>query len=232
MKGPNTEEMAKQIYSQEPQAYILALADKLKNVKEFEVPEWAHFVKSGTSRERPPVDRDFWYIRSASILRQLYIKGVVGVERLRTKYGSRKDRGANPDKFRKASGKIIRLILQQAEAAGLVEKVAKLQYGRRLTQTGRDLLDSIEVAAPLGVNIDEVVVEAKAIDVVEQDEDIQEDKGVNVEEKQEENQKEVAKKESKKKNDETPKEAKEDKMDDKVEDVNEETDEKIVEDKE
>lgn len=144
--------MARKIFEKDPEKFIPALAEALKNVPEFEVPEWAMFVKSGVSRERPPIDDDFWYVRAASILRQLYIKGVVGVGRLRTRYGSRKDRGGRACKFRKASGKIIRVILQQAETAGLVEKIDKMQYGRRLTQAGRDLLDSVET--PVKVMID------------------------------------------------------------------------------
>jgi len=136
--------MAKTIFAQDPEKYIPALAEALKNIPEFEVPEWAHYVKTGVSRERPPAMDDFWYTRSASILRQLYIRGVVGVGKLRTRYGSRKDRGGRPDKFFKSGGKIIRVILQQAEAAGLVEKVLRMQHGRRLTQAGRDFLDSID----------------------------------------------------------------------------------------
>lgn len=136
--------MAKTIFAQDPEKYIPALADALKKIPEFEIPIWAMYVKTGPSKERPPADVDFWYIRSASVLRQLYIKGVIGVGKLRTRYGSRKDRGGQPDKFFKGSGKIIRVILQQAEAAGLVEKVTNRQFGRRLTQKGRDFLDSIK----------------------------------------------------------------------------------------
>jgi len=136
--------MAKTIFAKDPVKFIPALAEALKKIPEFEVPEWAQFVKSGVAKARPPVDVDFWYTRTASILRQMYIKGVVGVGKLRTRYGSKMNRGGRPDKFRKASGKIIRVILQQAEAAGLVEKVLRMQHGRRLTQAGRDLLDSIE----------------------------------------------------------------------------------------
>jgi small subunit ribosomal protein S19e len=138
--------MARTIFAQNPEKYIPALAEALKKVPEFKVPEWAMYVKTGVSRERPPASVDFWYIRSASILRQLYIRGVVGVGKLRTKYGSRKDRGGKPDHFFKAGGKIIRVILQQAEEAGLVEKVTRMQHGRRLTQAGRDFLDSIDGA--------------------------------------------------------------------------------------
>ena len=91
--------MAKVIYAKNPVKFIPALAEALKNIPEFAIPEWAQFAKSGSSRQRPPVSDDFWYTRAASILRQLYIKGVVGVGKLRTRYGSRKDRGGKPDKF-------------------------------------------------------------------------------------------------------------------------------------
>jgi len=162
--------MAREIYAKDPELFIPALAEALKKIPEFEAPEWVAFVKTGTSRERPPVDEDFWYVRAASILRQLYIKGVVGVGKLRSRYGSRKDRGGKPDKFKKSGGKIIRVILQQAEAAGLVEKVTRMQHGRRLTQTGRDLLDSVEVAEKKGLDFASTIIAAK-----ETVEDIQEE---------------------------------------------------------
>tara|TARA_Y100000310_G_scaffold271353_1_gene285793 strand:- start:2425 stop:2940 length:516 start_codon:yes stop_codon:yes gene_type:complete len=151
--------MAKVIFTKDPTRFIPALAEALKNLPEFKTPEWAEFVKTGTSKERPPTDQDFWYKRAASILRQLYLKGVIGVGRLRTRYGSKKDRGGKPDEFRKASGKIIRVILQQAEDAGLVEKVKKLQHGRRLTKEGRDLLDSIQVDEKENLDFKKISVE-------------------------------------------------------------------------
>jgi len=153
--------MSKTIYTKDPKEYILKLAEALKGIEEFKIPQWANFVKSGASKERPPTDKDFWYIRSASILRQLYLKGVVGVGRLRTKYGSKKDRGGKPDKFKKAGGKIIRIILQQAEEAGLVEKMNKLQHGRRLTKKGREFLDSINLDSKEGIDFDKMVVSFK-----------------------------------------------------------------------
>jgi len=136
--------MSRSIFEKEPQEFILKLAEELKKIPEFSAPEWALYVKSGVSRQRPPVEDDFWHIRAASILRQLYIKGVVGVGRLRTRYGGRKNRGAKPARFKKASGKIIRVLLQQAESAKLVEKISNKQHGRRLTAYGKELLDSIK----------------------------------------------------------------------------------------
>ena len=120
------------------------LAEALKKIPEFEVPEFAGFVKSSPNRERPPFDVDFWYKRVASILRQLYIRKIVGVNRLKTRYGGKKNRGGKPSRFMKAGGKIIRTIFQQAEKAGLVEKATGKKVGRSLTSQGRKLIEGVE----------------------------------------------------------------------------------------
>ncbi|MEM5815373.1 MAG: 30S ribosomal protein S19e [Candidatus Aenigmatarchaeota archaeon] len=119
---------------------IEKLKEELKKMEKIKPPLWAKIVKSGAHKERPPEQEDFWYIRAASILRRLYIDGPVGVSRLRTYYGGRKNRGMKPKKFYKASGSIIRKILQQLEAEGLISKERK---GRILTPRGRSLIDKI-----------------------------------------------------------------------------------------
>lgn len=123
--------------------FILAVAEHLKKKKEFEAPEWTIFVKTGVSKSRPPEDNEWWYVRAAAILRTLYTRGIIGTKRLRIKYGSRKKRGVRPEKFGKASGKIIRLILQQATKAGLVEYVKGKKTGRKLTKVGKDWLETV-----------------------------------------------------------------------------------------
>ena len=65
--------------------------------------------------------------------------GPVGVVSLRTFYGGKKDRGVNPEKFRKGSGSIVRVALHQLEDAGYVEKV---DAGRIITPEGRSFLDN------------------------------------------------------------------------------------------
>ena len=132
------------IRSIEPGKYNVALAAALKEMEEFQKPEWVSLVKSGTNRQRPIQDVDFWHKRAASILRQLYINGTVGVQRLRTRYGGRKDMGMKPPRFKKSSGKIIRTILQQCDAAGLTEKSQDKKAGRKLTKKGKDLMESIK----------------------------------------------------------------------------------------
>jgi len=121
---------------------IPAVKEELKKVEEVQPPEWSKFSKSGINRERPPEQPDFWYIRSASILRRIYLDGPVGVEKLRTFYGGRKRRGTKPARSRKASGALIRTIIQQLEKAGFVENKKEVK-GRTITPKGQKFLDNI-----------------------------------------------------------------------------------------
>lgn len=138
------------VYDLPTQEFNLKLAEALKKLPEFKAPEWVGFVKSGPAKERPIDDEDFWYKRAASILRQIYRRGVVGTNRLRTKYGSKKDKGMQPDKFKRAGGKIIRTILQQCDAAGFTEiqkpvkGVRSKKPGRILTSRGKKFLEEFE----------------------------------------------------------------------------------------
>jgi len=142
--------MTNSIYELNAQEYNLKLAEALKKVEEFKEPEWAKFVKSGPAKERPIDDEDFWHKRAASVLRNVYKTGSVGVQRLRTKYGSKKNRGFKPEAFKKGSGKIIRLILQQADKAGFTEiqkpvrGVKSKKPGRILTDKGKKFLEDIK----------------------------------------------------------------------------------------
>ena len=129
-----------------------------ENVREVKPPEWAAYVKTGSHVERAPHNPDWWYVRAASILRKLYIKGPIGVSRLRKLYGGRKRRGVKPAHFRKAGGSIIRHILQQLEEAGLAEKDGN--RGRVLTPKGRSLLDAM--AARIKRELEREIPELKA----------------------------------------------------------------------
>lgn len=135
------------VYDIPADKYNEVLAEALKKIEDFKMPEWSNYVKTSVARERPPKEEDWWHKRAASILRQLYIHGIVGVGRLKTRYGGRKNRGRKPEKFKKGSGKIIRTILQQAEKAGFVEKIKSKKAGRQLTGKGKEFLDSIKLNA-------------------------------------------------------------------------------------
>jgi len=154
------------VYELPSDEYNVKLAEVLKSISEFEAPEWSFFVKTGVSKDRPPQEIDFWFKRAASILRQIYINNVVGVNRLRTRYGSKQNRGVKPEKFKKSSGKIIRVILQQAEAAGILEKhnIPGKRAGRKVTDKGKELLEGV------GINEKPKSVEQpKPVDVVPKD---------------------------------------------------------------
>ena len=138
------------VFELNAQEYNEKLAEALKQISEIKEPEWAQFVKSGPSKERPIEDPDFWNKRTASILRQIYKRGILGVNKLRTKYGSKKNRGYAPEKYKKASGKIIRNILQQTDAAGFTEiaktikGVRSKKPGRQITAKGKEFLEAIK----------------------------------------------------------------------------------------
>ncbi|OFV68129.1 30S ribosomal protein S19e [Methanosarcinales archaeon] len=127
------------VYDVPPDALIKTLAEKLKQNKAIAIPSWANYVKTGVSREIPPVDEDWWFIRCSSILRRIYIDGPVGVERLATFYGGRHRRGVKTEHLKKGSGSVIRKALQQLERAGYVTKASK---GRQITPKGKSLLDN------------------------------------------------------------------------------------------
>ncbi len=125
-----------------PDRLIMRLAEKLKSYDQIKPPVWAYYSKTGVHKEKPPLDPNWWYVRAASILRKLYKSNEpMGIETLRTIYGGRQDRGSAPEHFTKGSGSIVRKILQQLEAAGLVVKIPG--KGRTLSPAGRALLDKI-----------------------------------------------------------------------------------------
>ncbi len=128
----------KQVSSQK---LIQRLSEKLKKNENIKPPDWSKFVKTGVSSERPPLQEDWWFIRSAAILRRIYIKGPIGTQRLRTAFGGKRRRGHKPSHHAKAGGKIIRTILQQLEKADYVKKVDKPRKGRFITPKGQRLLD-------------------------------------------------------------------------------------------
>ncbi|MEM0143257.1 MAG: 40S ribosomal protein S19 [Candidatus Micrarchaeaceae archaeon] len=123
----------------EASAFISKVAEKLKGIIK-EPPEYIHYVKSGANKERVPADPDFWYIRSASLLRQVYLNGPIGIARLRVRYGSRKEHVIHRKHHVNAGGSIIQDSLKALEKADFI-KVTKA--GRQITQKGQSFVDKI-----------------------------------------------------------------------------------------
>lgn len=134
------------IYDVEPEALVREAAERLESEFEaVEQPEWARYVKTGVHAERPPQQENWWYIRAAAVLRTIYKDGPIGTERLRTKYGGEQRRGHQTEHKQKASGKVIRTVLQQLDETGLVE--LKESEGRAITADGQSFLDQAAKAA-------------------------------------------------------------------------------------
>jgi small subunit ribosomal protein S19e len=134
--------------------FILRVAEELKSIEAIRPLEWAQFCKTGMHKERPPVQKDWWHVRAASMLRAIKIKGPIGTQKLRIKYGGRKNRGYRPEHFYKGSGSIIRKVLQQLEKAGLVVKGEKgVHKGRMVSSAGDKLLNKVAICMMKEANI-------------------------------------------------------------------------------
>jgi len=122
--------------------FIQRLAKYIKdNVDHVQPLSWASLVKTSSHAERPPEDPEWWFTRAASILRKIYLYGPIGTEHLRADYGGRTGYKVHREHARKGGGSNVRKIMQQLEAAGLVETVKS--KGRVLTKEGRRTLDKL-----------------------------------------------------------------------------------------
>jgi small subunit ribosomal protein S19e len=141
-------------------ALIDELADRLAD--RTEEPDWVNYAKTGSSKELPPQQDDFWDVRAASLLRKVAVDGPVGVDRLSTAYGDRKQ---GSTRYRVAakhtepgSKNIIRTILQQLEEEDLIATAQG--EGRVVTPEGQSFLD--EVAADVLDDLDRPELEKYA----------------------------------------------------------------------
>lgn len=130
--------------SAEPGQFIESLAQELKGVSQIKPPAWATFVKTGMHKERPPARKDWWHIRTASVLRTIARLGPIGASKLRTKYGGKHSRGHKSERFARGSGSIIRKAMQQLEKAGLIKQTAKgIHKGRVVTEKASGLMSQV-----------------------------------------------------------------------------------------
>jgi small subunit ribosomal protein S19e len=124
------------------QQFISALAAHLKKSGKLELPAWHDLVKTSVSRELAPVDPDWYYVRAASLLRRVYLRGGIGVGAFSKVYGANNRKVESRPHFQKAARKLIRHILQQLETEELLGK-KKEEKGRFITSKGRRELDTL-----------------------------------------------------------------------------------------
>jgi len=121
--------------------FVKAYAKYLKRSGKIEVPKWADIVKTASYKELAPYDPDWFYIRTASMARKVYLRQGTGVGAFRKIYGGRKNNGTAPSHFALSSGSVARHALKQLEQLKVIEKHTK--GGRVITHTGRRDLDRI-----------------------------------------------------------------------------------------
>ena len=127
------------VYDVKAEDLIADIALKIKKDKNIAPPAWNNLVKTGVNRTIPPHDKEWWYVRLASILRRVYLDGPVGISRLRSFYGGKHRKGVRRNRFVKSSGMVIRTGLKQLETAGYIDKSKK---GRKISVKGQSFLDN------------------------------------------------------------------------------------------
>ena len=129
------------VYDVHGQNLVFDLAEALKNLESITIPEWSVSAKTAAHKENAPDTDDWWYMRSASILRKIYLEGPLGTERLSRMYSGPKDRGGKPNKSHPGGRKIIRTVMKQLEAAELI--TYEKGKGRKISPRGQSMLDGI-----------------------------------------------------------------------------------------
>ena len=128
------------IFIVEPEKLINTMAEKLREFPEIKPPKGSQFWKTAFFKELAPIDHEnFWFIRCASLLRKIKKFGPIGVTKLRKYYGGKNKHGPGRHHSAKGSGKIIRVALQQLEAANLIVKQEK--DGRVVSPEGTSLIE-------------------------------------------------------------------------------------------
>ncbi len=120
---------------------IEKLVEKLKQDPSFTPPDWAQFVKTGIHREKPPVDKEWWYKRTAAVLRKIYMHSPVGVRHISQMFGGSVDKGSKPNTSWSGSRAIIRHTMHQLEKAGFIKNIEG--KGRVIQPAGQKLLDNL-----------------------------------------------------------------------------------------
>ena len=129
------------VYDVHGQNLVFNLAEALKNLESITIPDWSVSAKTAAHKENAPDTDDWWYMRSASILRKIYLEGPLGTERLARMYSGTKDRGGKPNRSHPGGRKIIRTVMKQLEAAELI--TYEKGKGRKISPRGQSMLDGI-----------------------------------------------------------------------------------------
>ena len=127
------------VFEVDAQKLITLASSKLKE-SGIQKPGYVAFVKTSAGRERVPASEDFFYFRCASILRQVHLQGPIGISKLRTKYGSKKQHVVHRHHHARAGGSIIKDAFDALEKKGYVKTT---KQGRMISPAGKSFLDKL-----------------------------------------------------------------------------------------
>lgn len=130
--------------------FIHKFASYLEEHSKVASPPEAEHVKTSHARERAPAEKNWYFVRVASILRRLYMEELknprskakgCGVLWFAKAYRTAKNNGHKPSHTVTGSKSLVRRALQALES---IQYVAKTEAGgRRLTNTGLAEMEAI-----------------------------------------------------------------------------------------
>lgn len=142
------------------QEFVVALAQHFKKSQKLELPAWHDLIKTAAFKELPPQDADWYFMRAASVARQIYLRGGLGVGAFQRLYGGKKSNGSRRPHFAKAASGVHRHILQQLQEIDLVS-TKKDKKGRWITRQGQRELDTIAAQLASGLRKPAAVSQAE-----------------------------------------------------------------------
>eukprot|EP00756_Hemistasia_phaeocysticola_P067450 Hpha_TRINITY_DN9979_c0_g1::TRINITY_DN9979_c0_g1_i1::g.140332::m.140332/K02966/RP-S19e, RPS19; small subunit ribosomal protein S19e len=121
--------------------WVKAYAAHLKKQGKLQVPKWVDIAKTGTHKELAPYNPDWFYFRTATVARQVYVRPGSGIGGLKKRYGGSFQKEVIRPHFQRAAGGPIRKALQALEDLGILEK--RPDGGRQITKKGAQDMDRI-----------------------------------------------------------------------------------------
>ncbi|MGP6220604.1 30S ribosomal protein S19e [Caldiplasma sukawensis] len=116
-----------------PKLLIEKMKEELQKDEKISEPEWTKYLKAGSHREKSWTQDDWYYRRLASTLRKVYVKGKIGIQKISSDYGGKRDKGSAMYHPVEGSRYIIRKMFQKLEELGYLEKTKE---GRKVTPKG------------------------------------------------------------------------------------------------
>jgi len=120
--------------------WIKGFAAHLKTQGQLEVPEFVDYTKTSSAKTLAPQDPDWYYVRSAAVLRRVYLRPFTGIGGLSKVFGSAYGK-SRPMHFRTAAKGVLRHVLQSLEKLGLLTKSD--DGGRVITKAARRDCDRV-----------------------------------------------------------------------------------------